>query len=58
MQSCKSVCERFKVNYKQYWASNRCIICRHWFEKEVVQCPCCHTLLRTKPKTYGKYRKI
>lgn len=53
MRMCKGVCEYvYHVPHTQlmYDIYNRCSVCEVWYEKPLVRCTCCKSLLRSKPK--------
>ena len=58
-QTCNGLCERLKtaptknsLRYKM--GQKRCSLCAHFFHIEGNRCPCCKTILRSKPRNQNR----
>lgn len=59
---CNGICSRYaskqgggqKAIYAQ--GIKRCQICEIYLQWDDIRCPCCHYILRTKPRS-GKYKE-
>ncbi len=64
MQTCKGYCDFIETKITQLkpgvWDKENarmCAICQIYFISEEIKCPCCKTMLRTKPHSRrGKER--
>lgn len=61
MRYCKGLCENKYISQKKhlrvYDVYGRCSVCEVWIELPAIKCPCCSTILRTKPKRSSHRKK-
>jgi hypothetical protein len=60
---CKNICEKYRAKKEKrgsyYSAGNkRCQICDVFIKWNNKRCPCCGTVLRTKPRNTAKLEKL
>jgi len=57
---CKGICNRYKAKwggvteYRYANGQKRCNVCEIYVSWDGIACPCCRTLLRTRPRSLGQ----
>lgn len=59
MSRCRGICDRYKATRRMkvgspYETGKRCNTCEIFIKKEYLRCPCCKSLLQTKPRNKSK----
>lgn len=61
MRYCKGACNKIPKSQPRrsrvYDRFGRCTVCEVWIELPCVKCPCCKTILRSKPKRSSNRKK-
>ena len=61
MRYCKGLCSKIRATQPKqlrvYDTFGRCSVCEVWVELPAIKCPCCSTILRTKPKRSSNRKK-